>query len=77
MHYVDFNGTRRAQAGPQRPTPKGEDGRGFLQFPAFRSFLVDSYSSRGEGQTVADLYPAIVEWFADHEASAGGSRVGD
>jgi hypothetical protein len=53
----------------------GEGGRGFLQFPSFRSFLVDSYLNRGEGETVADLYPAIVEWFATREASADGSRV--
>jgi hypothetical protein len=45
----------------------GEDGRGFLQFSAFRSFLVDRYSSRGEGETVADLYPAIDEWFANQQ----------
>lgn len=32
----------------------GEDGRGFLQFPAFRAFLVDRYVDRGEGETVAD-----------------------
>jgi hypothetical protein len=46
------------------------DGRGFLQFPAFSAFLVETYANRGEGETIADLYPEIVQWFADHEASA-------
>jgi hypothetical protein len=47
----------------------GEQGRGFLQFSAFRVFLVDLYQSRPPGATVADLYPAIVEWFAAREAA--------
>ena len=51
-------------------TYMGEGGRGFLRFPAFRAFLVDSYVNRGKGETVADLYPVIVQWFAAQEASA-------
>jgi hypothetical protein len=54
----------------------GEGGRGFLQFPAFRAVLVESYVNRREGETVADLYPVIIRWFADHEASAGGPEQG-
>jgi hypothetical protein len=37
--------------------------RGFLQFEAFDKFLVNSYRSRKSGQTIADLYPQIIEWF--------------
>ncbi|HJQ70802.1 MAG TPA: DUF4932 domain-containing protein [Blastocatellia bacterium] len=38
-------------------------GRGFPQFEAFDRFLVDLYRGRKPGQTVADLYPQIIEWF--------------
>lgn len=38
-------------------------GRGFLQFAAFRKYLVNLYKNRKPGQTLADLYPAIIEWF--------------
>lgn len=37
--------------------------RGFPQFAAFDKFLVDLYRNRKAGQTVADLYPQIIEWF--------------
>ena len=37
--------------------------RGFPQFAAFDKFLVDLYRTRKRGQTVADLYPQIIEWF--------------
>ena len=38
-------------------------GRGFPQFAAYDKFLVDLYRNRKPGQTVADLYPQIIEWF--------------
>ena len=44
--------------------------RGFPQFAAFDAFLVDRYRHRQAGQTVADLYPQIVEWFAAQNAAA-------
>ena len=37
--------------------------RGFPQFGAFDRFLVSAYRNRKSGQTVADLYPQIIEWF--------------
>lgn len=40
--------------------------RGFRRFGAFNQFLVDLYKKRKPGQTVADLYPAIVTWFLDN-----------
>lgn len=48
----------------------GEEGRGFLQFAAFRPFLVDLYLNRAPDQTVADLYPEIVAWFEAREDEA-------
>ena len=38
-------------------------GRGFPQFEAYDKFLLDLYRNRKPGQTVADLYPQIIEWF--------------
>ncbi len=52
----------------------GENGRGFLQFPEFRAFLVETYANRGEKETIADLYPAIVQWFAAHEEATGETQ---
>ena len=37
--------------------------RGFPQFAAFDKMLVDLYRNKKRGQTVADLYPQIIEWF--------------
>ena len=37
--------------------------RGFPRFKEFDTFLVDLYRNRKPGQTLADLYPQIIEWF--------------
>ena len=37
--------------------------RGFTKFAAFNRFLIDIYTKRPEGKTVADLYPQIIKWF--------------
>ncbi|HKQ54220.1 MAG TPA: DUF4932 domain-containing protein [Pyrinomonadaceae bacterium] len=37
--------------------------RGFPRFKEFDAFLVDLYRNRKTGQTLADLYPQIIEWF--------------
>lgn len=37
--------------------------RGFPQFEKFDKFLIDLYKNRRAGQTLADLYPQIIEWF--------------
>jgi hypothetical protein len=37
--------------------------RGFPQFEAFDKFLVALYRNRSPGQSLADLYPQIIEWF--------------
>ena len=52
--------------------------RGFPRFAAFDAFLVGLYRDRQEGQTLADLYPAIIGWFAgENEAAAPpGAPVG-
>jgi hypothetical protein len=40
-----------------------ETGRGFLQFKSFNQFLLELYTNRNEGSTIADLYPQIIAWF--------------
>ena len=37
--------------------------RGFPQFEKFDKFLIDLYKNRKPDQTLADLYPQIIEWF--------------
>jgi Domain of unknown function (DUF4932) len=44
-------------------------GRGFPKFTEFDKFLVDLYRSRQPNQTVADLYPQIIEWFEKNNQS--------
>lgn len=44
--------------------------RGFKQFVPFNAFLVDAYANRAPGQTIADLYPAIIAWFAAQSEAA-------
>jgi Domain of unknown function (DUF4932) len=40
--------------------------RGFTKFAEFNRFLIDIYTKRSEGKTVADLYPQIIKWFEDN-----------
>lgn len=37
--------------------------RSFLRFGEFNSFLMDLYKTRDSGQTLAAMYPRIIEWF--------------
>lgn len=46
------------------------EGRGFPKFKEFDRFLIDLYVSRKPGQTLADLYPQIIEWFERENAKA-------
>jgi hypothetical protein len=43
-------------------------GKGFLQFEAFDKFLINLYRTRKPDQTLADLYPHIIDWFEKHNA---------
>ena len=38
--------------------------RGFTQFPAFNREVIRLYETREPTQTISDLYPAILDWFA-------------
>ncbi len=41
-------------------------GRSFIRFKQFNRFLMDIYRKRGNGTTIADLYPQIIEWFEEN-----------
>ncbi len=43
--------------------------RSFLEFGAFNKFLVNLYRSCQQNQTLADLYPQIIEWFEKNNQS--------
>jgi hypothetical protein len=47
--------------------------RGFKQFVPFNAFLVNAYANRAEGETLADLYPRIIAWFAAQSATAAAA----
>lgn len=42
--------------------------RGFQRFREFNRELLRLYKNRKTGQTVADLYPAVIEWASKYEA---------
>ena len=41
--------------------------RGFKKFTEFNQFLIQLYKNRSKGQTAADLYPQIIEWFVKNK----------
>lgn len=41
-----------------------QNGRGFLRFAAFDAELLRLYAARKPGQTIEDLYPAMLDWVA-------------
>jgi hypothetical protein len=46
------------------------EGRGFTEFGPFTQALLDLYDAREPGQTVADLYPALLDWAARHQKAS-------
>jgi len=38
------------------------NGRGFHRYKEFNRFLLETYQKRAPNQTVADLYPAVIDW---------------
>ncbi len=40
--------------------------RSFSQFDVFNAFLTDRYANRKTGETIADMYPDIIAWFAQN-----------
>lgn len=68
-HYDRMNAADRALSRAQVEQMM-VNSRGFKQFVPFNAFLVDLYANRAPGQTLADLYPAIIAWFAAQSGAA-------
>lgn len=49
--------------------------RGFLQFPNFNEFLVALYRNRKPNQTIANLYPQIIEWFEKNNSNSSEKKI--
>jgi hypothetical protein len=45
------------------------DRRGFPRFAEFDQFLLELYRNRDEGETLEDLYPRIIIWFAEYDTT--------
>ena len=69
-HYDRMNEADRALSRTQVENMMVNN-RGFRQFVPFNAFLVNAYANRAPGQTLADLYPEIIAWFAAQSAAAG------
>jgi hypothetical protein len=68
-HYDRMNEADRALSRAQVEQMM-VNSRGFRQFVPFNAFLVNRYANRAEGETLADLYPEIIAWFAAQSAAA-------
>ncbi len=66
LRYIDYISDAKEQEKLIKDTEKMMvERRGFLQFDKFSQFLVPIYRKRKPNQTVADLYPQIIKWFAE------------
>lgn len=68
--YNDLAPPDEAKVLIEELNPTMEEGRGFIRFTEFNAFLLNAYRNRKNGETIADLYPAIIAWFARTDASA-------
>lgn len=66
LRYVDFAPNEDLEALLQMRENFMVNYRGFTKFKEFNRFLVDIYIKRPKGKVVADLYPQIIQWFADN-----------
>ena len=65
LYYLDYAPVGDQDLLVSRNARRQAEGRGFTRAGEFHQFLVELYRSRPEGATVADLYPQIVDWFAE------------
>lgn len=69
LYHRDRMNAADGAAARQRIETLMVENRGFLKFAEFNTILNDAYAQRDHGQTVADLYPQIIAWFAAQDAS--------
>jgi hypothetical protein len=66
LYYSDILDQRSFAIINERIESNMTDRRGFQRFKAFNQELLNLYRNRQSGQTVADLYPAIINWAKGH-----------
>jgi Domain of unknown function (DUF4932) len=62
LRYVDEAPKKELDKLLQKNELNMTKGRGFKKFTEFDKYVVDIYRNRKPGQTVADLYPQIIDW---------------
>lgn len=45
-----------------------EKGRGFLRFSSFSKFCLELYKNKANYKKISDLFPELIEWFAENDA---------
>jgi hypothetical protein len=65
LRYVDFAPTNEFELLVIRLEKFMKEWRGFSKFPEFNRNLIKLYKERKNGETIADLYPAIIKWCKD------------
>ncbi|MBL7816611.1 MAG: DUF4932 domain-containing protein [Saprospiraceae bacterium] len=66
LRYVDYAPKEDLEALLQMREKFMVERRGFTKFKEFNRFLIDIYTKRSHGKVVADLYPQIIQWFAEN-----------
>lgn len=67
LRYIDYAPSSEQNKLISKMERRQVDVRGFKKFIQFNQFLIQLYKNRGKGQTVADLYPQIVDWFVKNK----------
>src|SRR5690606_8293031 len=62
LYYRDLMGAEDFAIAHAALIDNMQNGRGFRKFAAFDAELRRLYTARGPGQTLEDLYPAIIDW---------------
>ncbi len=62
IRYLDFCDQKDLQVLIER-NEKYMLRRGFTQFPAFQKFIIKAYQQKRVDQTLADLFPQLIQWF--------------
>lgn len=62
LRYVDLAPSTELESLLKSLEKNQKEGIGFTKFPEFNRNLIKLYTERKKGETIADLYPAIIKW---------------
>ena len=65
LRYVDLAPKNELESLLRGLEKNQKNNRGFIKFPEFNRNLIKLYQERKKGETIADLYPAIIQWCKD------------